>query len=117
MTQYYTILVEQETNGAYSAWVSGLPGVYAAADTASQAKRAIRSALAAHLAALDELGQEPKKVNADVTVLRRDVYATRRASLRFVGLAALVGRGTSRAKAKASRTNGRKGGRPRVNAE
>ena len=35
MTQYFPIIVEQESNGSYSAWVAGLPGVYAAADTAA----------------------------------------------------------------------------------
>jgi len=113
MTQYFPIVVEQESNGTFSAWVAGLPGVYAAADTAAAAKRGIRGALAAHLDALRALGREPQ-LKADVTVLRRDVYATRRDSLRFVGVGALLGRGTSRAKAKASRSNGRKGGRPPV---
>jgi predicted RNase H-like HicB family nuclease len=109
MTQYFPIVVEQESNGTFSAWVAGLPGVYAAADTAAAAKRGIRGALAAHL------GREPQ-VKADVTVLRRDVYATRPDSLRFVGVGALLGRGTSRAKAEASRSNGRRGGRPPVSA-
>ena len=113
MTQYFPIVVEEESNGTFSAWVAGLPGVYAAADTAIAAKRGIRGALAAHLDALRELGRVPQ-LKADVVVLRRDVYATRRDSLRFVGIGALLGQGTSRAKAEASRRNGRKGGRPPV---
>lgn len=116
MTQYFPVVVERESNGTFSAWVAGLPGVYAAADTASAAKRAIRTALAAHLAALSALGREPRS-DADVIVIRRDVYATRRDSLRFVGVGALIGRRTSRAKAQASRRNGRKGGRPRVSGK
>ena len=30
MTQYFPIVVEQERNGTFSAWVAGLPGVCAA---------------------------------------------------------------------------------------
>jgi len=77
------------------------------------AKRVIRSALAAHLDALQTLGREPQ-LKADVTVLR-DVNATRRDWLRVVGVAALLGRGTSRANAASSRRNSRKSGRARVN--
>jgi|SRR5947208_1066977 len=113
MTQYFPIVVEQESNGTFSAWVAGLPGVYAAADTPAAAKRSIRGALAAHLDALRALGREPQ-LKAEVSVLRRDVYATRRDTLRFVGVGALLARGTSRAKAEASRRNGRRGGRPPV---
>jgi predicted RNase H-like HicB family nuclease len=113
MTLYFPVVIERETNGTFSAWVAGLPGVYAAADTAAVAKRAIRHALAAHLDALSQLGRSPQ-LHADLVVLRYDsgVRATR-AHLRFTGLGALLGRATSPAKARASRRNGRKGGRPR----
>jgi predicted RNase H-like HicB family nuclease len=56
MTQYFPIIVERESNGTVSAWVAGLPGVYASGDTVTAAKRGIRRALAAHLAALGTLG-------------------------------------------------------------
>jgi predicted RNase H-like HicB family nuclease len=72
MTQYFPIVVEQESNGTFSAWVAGLPGVYAAADTATAAKRGIRDALAAHLDALRRLGREPAAEG------RRDRAAPRR---------------------------------------
>ena len=39
MTQYFPIIVVQESNGTCSAWVAGLPGVYAAADTVTAANR------------------------------------------------------------------------------
>jgi hypothetical protein len=90
--------------GARAEPVHGGPGVYVAADRVTAAKRGIRSGLAAHLAALGTLGRE-RQLTADVTVLRRDVYATRRDSFRFVGVGALLGRGTSRAKAASSRSN------------
>ena len=113
MTEHYPVVVERESNGTFSAWVAGLPGVYAAADTAAVAKRAIRSALAAHLDTLKTLGRDPRP-QADVVVLRYDARArTRRESLRFVGLGALMGKKTTSAKAAAARLNGRKGGRPR----
>jgi predicted RNase H-like HicB family nuclease len=108
--EYFPVVIEREENGSFSAWVAGLPGVYAAADTAAMAKRSIRKALGAHLEALRELGREPN-VEANVVVLRYESKASR-TRLRFAGLGALLGRVTSRAKAQASRRNGRRGGRP-----
>ena len=108
MTQHYPVVVERERNGTFSAWVAGLPGVYAAADTAAVAKRAIRSTLAAHLQALSDLGRESRP-QGEVVVLRYDeLTRTRRERLRFVGLGALMGRITTAAKAEAARRNGRR---------
>lgn len=112
MTQHFPIVIEHETNGTWSAWVAGLPGVYAAADSLARAKRAIREAVTAHLDTLGDVGQLPRG-KADIVVLRYDADAPRRQTrVRFVGLGALLGRTTSPAKAAAARRNGRKGGRP-----
>ena len=48
MTNYFPVVIEQEPNGTFSAWVPGLAGVYAAADTRAKAKSAIRDAAVAH---------------------------------------------------------------------
>lgn len=112
MTQFYSVVVEREDNGSFSAWVAGLPGVYAAADTAARAKRAIRSALKAHLEALTAAGQ-PSAPSASVLVLRYDAATARQQPrLQFVGPGTLLGRLRSPAKASASRRNGARGGRP-----
>jgi len=114
--QYFPVVIERESNGTFSAWVAGLPGVYAAADTAAVAKRAIRGALAAHLDALKQLGRTPQP-KAEVVVLRYASTYGSQAKLRFAGIGALLGRATSAAKADASRRNGRMGGRPRARKE
>jgi predicted RNase H-like HicB family nuclease len=78
MTQYFPIIVEQESNGAFCAWVAGLPGVYAAADTATAAKRGIRSARVAHLSAFRIGHAQPRaaidgrRVSATVETRRRN---------------------------------------------
>lgn len=113
MTQHFPIVIEHEANGTWSAWVAGLPGVYAAADSLARAKRAIREAVTAHLDTISHVGPLPRG-KADVAVLRYDANAqVPQARVRFVGLGALLGRTTSPAKAAAARRNGRKGGRPR----
>jgi predicted RNase H-like HicB family nuclease len=114
MTEYFPVVIEQEENGTYSAWVAGVPGVYAAADTAAVAKRGIQRALAAHLETLRRLGRPPRR-KADLVVLRCEPGA-RTYRVRLTGLGALMGRATSEAKAEAARRNGRKGGRPRASA-
>ena len=108
MTRYFPVVIERETNGTFSAWVAGLPGVYAAADDRATAKRAIRSALEAHLNALEGLGKSPTP-RVDLFVLRSGVGE----KLSFTGIGALMGHRTSLAKAKAARVNGLRGGRPR----
>lgn len=110
--EYFPVVIERESNNTFSAWVAGLPGVYAAADTAAIAKRAIRSALAAHLKTLHELDRRLPKAKAELVVLRYAAKKGHAPDLRYTGLGALLGRTTSVAKAQAARRNGRKGGRP-----
>lgn len=108
MTQLYPIVLETEDSGAVSAYVPGLP-VYAAADTHAKAERAIRSVLAAYLDAHPDSRPE-----ARVRVAR--FSTTARTKVDIVGPAALVGAHRSAKKARASRANGRLGGRPRKGA-
>ena len=108
MTQLYPIVLETEDSGAVSAYVPGLP-VYAAADTHAKAERAIRTVLTAYLATHPDSRPE-----ARVRVAR--FSTTARTTVDIVGPAALVGAHRSATKARASRENGRLGGRPR-NAE
>lgn len=104
MTILYPIVLETEENGAVSAYVPGLP-VYAAADSHAKAERAIRAVLAEYL------NQHPDtRPDARVRVAR--VSDRGRARISIVGVAALVGAKSSDAKVRASRANGRLGGRP-----
>ena len=103
MTMLYPIVLEREEDGAVSAYVPGLP-VYAAADTHAKAERAIRSVLEAYLAA-----HPASKPDARVRVARFSGSGKR---VEIVGVAALVGARRTAAKARASRANGRLGGRP-----
>jgi predicted RNase H-like HicB family nuclease len=106
-TEHYTAVFEHESNGTISAWIVGLTGVYASADSVTAAKAALLEALNAHLGALRELNQ-PTSPRSEVHVVRH-----RGQTLDYVGLGALLGKRTSRAKASAARANGQKGGRPR----
>jgi predicted RNase H-like HicB family nuclease len=103
MTVHYPIVLETEATGAVSAYVPGLP-VYAAADTDAKAERAIREVLAAYLEA-----HPGARTKARVCVAR----FSDREKIQVVGVAALLGSGRSARKARASRMNGRLGGRPK----
>lgn len=100
----YPIVLEREDDGAVSAYVPGLP-VYAAADTHAKAEQAIRGVLKAYL------HEHPtSKPEARVRVARYSGSGT--GKVEIVGVAALVGAQRTAAKARASRANGRLGGRP-----
>ncbi|HEY7444290.1 MAG TPA: hypothetical protein VH701_17805 [Vicinamibacterales bacterium] len=105
MTVLYPIVLETEESGAVSAYVPGLP-VYAAADTHAKAERAIRAVLTEYLNVHPD-----RQPNARVRVARFSDKGQRRVDI--VGVAALVGANRSTTKARASRANGRLGGRPR----
>lgn len=102
---YYPIVIDVEASGAVSAYVPGLP-VYAAADTHAKAEQAIRATLAAYLAAHPD----------SVPTSRVRVARVSGSKVELVGVAALLGAGRSRLKARASKLNGRLGGRPRKTA-
>jgi hypothetical protein len=105
MTVHYPIVFETEASGAVSAYVPGLP-VYAAAESHTRAERAIRAVLTAYLET--HPGTRP---DAQVRVARFSVG--HKTKVDIVGVAALVGARRSTSKARASRANGRLGGRPR----
>lgn len=107
---YYPIVIETEVSGALSAYVPGLP-VYAAAGTRAKLERAIRETLAAYLDA------HPSTLpTARLRVARVSVPQKSNAHVvgSLVGVGALLGTGRSAHKARASRKNGRLGGRPRI---
>ena len=104
MTMLYPIVLETEENGAVSAYVPGLP-VYAAADSHAKAERVIRAVLT------DYLNAHPaSRPDARVRVALYTGSGT--GKVEIVGVAALGGATPTAAKARASRANGRMGGRP-----
>ena len=105
MTVHYPIVFETEASGAVSAYVPGLP-VYVAADSHARAERAIRAVLTAYLEA-----HPGSPSGAQVRVARFSAGPKNRVDI--VDVAALVGARRSAIKARASRANGRLGGRPR----
>lgn len=100
----YPIVLEANDNGSTSAYVPGLP-VYAAADSAAKAERAIRGVLTAYLKAHPD-----SRPGTRVRVARFSDKGTGKVDI--VGVAALVGARRSATKARASRANGQLGGRP-----
>ncbi|HQX82886.1 MAG TPA: hypothetical protein PKW63_14065 [Vicinamibacterales bacterium] len=112
-TAHFPLVVEEESNGTMSAYVVGVPGVYASADSARSAIAGVRRALVAHLELLERVGEPLPTRQAQVRVLKvTGGRRTSRPAVTTVGLGALLGRKTSRAKAAAARANGLRGGRP-----
>jgi predicted RNase H-like HicB family nuclease len=66
----YTVVLEREAEGGYSAWVPDLPGCASQGDTYKQALRNIREAAECYLEALHKLGKRAPKARARIDTLR-----------------------------------------------
>ena len=108
MTLLHPIVLEAEDNGAASAYVPGLP-IYAAAESAAKAERAIRVVLTAYLETHPD-----SRPGARIRVARCSDKGMTKVDI--VSAAALVGARRSATQARASRANGQLGGRPRTTA-
>ena len=105
--RYFQVIFEREANGAVSAYVPGYH-VYAQADTQAEAERTIQDTLDAYLDAHPDA-----KPIAEAKVARVTAGPRVDRRIEILTAAALVGGRSSRAKARASRANGRLGGRPK----
>jgi predicted RNase H-like HicB family nuclease len=111
MTTRYPIVFEAEAGGAISAYVPDLP-VYAAADTAAEAERALRILLA-HYLRDRRLQGLPLPSARTVVKVARVTTTERQSTVAIISPAALLGHRRTAKKAAAARRNGLKGGRPR----
>ena len=112
MTTRYPVLFEAEATGAVSAYVPDLP-VYAAANTAEEAERAIRDLLAYYLSDRRAKGL-PLPASRTIVKVARISDTALQSTVAIVSSAALLGRERSPRKAAAARRNGLQGGRPRL---